>query len=74
MPTQKSYTWATQRVGNTGKVLEECKEGSDLLYRRVFEMPSNVVPAFVEGRRRVIAMQEEESGNSYVEPEIGGIN
>jgi len=57
-----------------GFVQEECWENKTLLYRKTFEMRPNVVPAFVDARRRVIAMQEEESGNNYLEPESGGIN
>ena len=61
----RHYTWGTSRSGNTGKVQEECYEGPDLIYRKVFEMPANVVPAFVEGRRRCVAMSMQEAGHSY---------
>lgn len=71
---KRTYTFGTARTGNTGKVQEECWEAGDLLYRKVYEMPANMVPAFVEARRRVIAMQMLESGNNYVEPESGGVN
>jgi len=37
-------------------------------------MAANVVPAFVEARRRVIAMQMAEAGHSYTDNESGGVN
>lgn len=74
MPTQRSYTWGTQRVGNIGKVQEECWEKGDLLYRKVFEMPAHVVPSFIEGRRRCVAMQMQDSGHNYVDDNSGGIH
>lgn len=70
----RSYSWATKRVGNNGFVLETCTQGSDILYKKEYKMPSNLVPAFVEGRRRVVAMHMQEQGHSYILDLSGGIH
>jgi hypothetical protein len=74
MPMKRSYTWGTMRTGNRGKVQEECWEGPDLIYRKIFEMPANVVPSFVEGRRRCVAMDMRERGNNYTNDDSGGVH
>lgn len=47
-----SFTWSTRREGNVGYVLEESSSG---LKREYGPMPSHVVPAFVQGRRTIVA-------------------
>ena len=74
MTTSRSYTWGQMRVGNIGKVQEECWEAGDLLYRKVFEMPAHVVPSFIEARRRCIAMDMQDQGHPYVVRDSGGIH
>jgi len=74
MTQKRSYSWGTSRVANLGYVREECWEGKTLVYSREVEMAANVVPAFVEARRRVIAMQMAEAGHSYTDNESGGVN
>lgn len=63
--TRVSFTWSTRREGNSGYVLEE---GPDRHHIEYGPMPANVVPAFVEGRRRIVATMAEQHGASYVEP------
>ena len=65
MPQSRSYAWSTSRVANLGYVREECWEGKELIYSREIEMAANMVPAYVEARRRVVAMQMEEKGHSF---------
>lgn len=74
MAGTRSYTWGTARVGNIGKVQEECWTNGDLLYRKIFEMPAHVVPSFIEGRRRCIAMDMRDQGHPYVVKDSGGIH
>lgn len=46
-----SVVWSTKRIGNEGFVLEERSDGT----RHEFgPMPAHIVPAFVEGRRKII--------------------
>jgi len=66
---QRSYTWAARREGNLGYVLETCTEAGEIIYRKEIEMRANVVPSFIEARRRVIAMRMEEKGHKFV-PEL----
>jgi hypothetical protein len=72
--SHRSYTWGTARVGNLGYVKEECWEGETRIYSREFEMQANVVPAFVEARRRVIAMEMEAEGRNFIHDLSGGIH
>lgn len=60
-----SFTWSARREGNSGYVLEQSSSG---LKREYGPMPSHVVPAFVEARRRVVALAAQQAGASYVEP------
>ena len=48
-----SFTWSTRRQGNEGFVLEQSSMGHA---REFGPMPSHVVPAFVQARRRFINM------------------
>lgn len=73
MKTFRNYTWGTSRIANLGFVEETCWEGKRRVYRKEFEMAANLVPAFVEARRRVIAMEMADAGNPYTEDESGGV-
>jgi hypothetical protein len=64
-PPRVSFTWSTRRDGNDGYVLETGPEGHRAEYG---PMPPHIVPAFVQGRRRIVAMQAQRHGASYVEP------
>jgi acetyl-CoA carboxylase beta subunit len=66
---QRSYTWATRREGNLGYVLETCTEAGAIVYQKEIEMRANVVPSFIEARRRCIAMHMEERKHTFV-PEL----
>lgn len=65
---QRSFTWATRREGNQGFVLETCtNELGQVVYQSEVEMAANLVPNYVIGRRRVVAMQAMENQASYLE-------
>ena len=50
-------SWITRRVGNIGYVLEIHRDtNGEIVERFNFELPANQVPAFIEGRKRVIAI------------------
>jgi hypothetical protein len=53
----KQVRWRTHRKGNTGHVLEEHFDtNGERVAKFDWELPANCIPAFLEGRRRVIAM------------------
>lgn len=62
-----SIEWSTRRDGNSGYVLEQRSDGSNTEFG---PMPAHVVPAFVEARRRVIAMMMEREGHTHVDEEF----
>jgi hypothetical protein len=63
-PIRLSFSWSTRREGNDGYVLEQCPTDG---YRKEFgPIPAHTVPAFVIGRRRIIAMLMKRRGASYV--------
>jgi hypothetical protein len=59
-----SFAWLTRREGNNGYVLEQSSRGH---IREFGPMPCHIVPAFVEGRRRIVARSAAEEGLKYVE-------
>jgi hypothetical protein len=61
-----SFTWSARRDVNDGYVLEQGPNGHSIEFG---PMPCNIVTAFVEGRRRIVAMQAEKHGASYVDNE-----
>lgn len=65
--TKISFTWSTRREGNNGFVLEKPEHGPGVEFG---PMPPHIVPAFVEARRRYIAMRASEEGASYVEDDF----
>lgn len=72
---QRSFTWMTRRDGNKGFVLEVCTDHlGQVIYEKEIEMPANHVPNYVIGRRRVVAMEAERNGASYIEDESGSVN
>lgn len=63
MTRRLSFTWSTRRSGNDGYVLEQCGRN----YAKEFgPMPPHAVLAWVNGRRRYIAMLMERMGADYV--------
>ena len=64
MPVSRvSFTWSARRDGNNGWVLEEAGP----LWRKEFgPLPPHTVPAFINARRRLIAMKMEALGAEYV--------
>lgn len=59
-----SVTWSTQRIGNDGYVREEYPDGT---YHVFGPLPAHIVPAFVQGRRRIIETKmNEELGATRV--------
>lgn len=64
--TRIAFTWSTRREGNSGYVLEESETG---IRREYGPMPAHIVPAFVNGRRRIVALEAEKLGASYEELE-----
>ena len=69
--TMVSFTWSTLRERNDGWVLEQGPDGSGGTYNREFgPMPPWVVPAFVEARRKVVALAAEAQGASYVDADV----
>jgi hypothetical protein len=68
-----SFRWSTRREGNDGYVLEEhIDKYGDVVRRIETKMAANVVPAYVEGRRRVVATSAMQNKISYVdEPDYG---
>ena len=62
--TQVSFTWATRREGNSGFVLETGAKGHRIEFG---PMPPHIVPAFVQARRRFVALQAMRHQASYVE-------
>lgn len=52
--TTLSFTWSTRRQGNDGYVLEQSSSGNA---QEFGPMPAHIVPAFVEARRKVIAIR-----------------
>jgi len=63
--TQVSFSWSTRREGNSGFVLETGPQG----HRAEFgPMPAHIVPAFVQSRRRIVALQAAWAGALYVDP------
>jgi len=62
LPTLASFTWSTRRDGNAGFVLERC-EGTQWI-KEFGPMPAHITLAFVESRRRLIAMNMEAEGFS----------
>jgi hypothetical protein len=63
--TSVSFTWSCRRDHNDGYVLEQGPEGHSIEFG---PMPPHTVPAFVQGRRRIVAMMAEKYGASYIEP------
>ena len=59
-----SFAWLTRREGNDGYVLEQSSRGH---IREFGPMTCHIVPAFVEGRRRIVARHAAEEGLKYVE-------
>jgi hypothetical protein len=76
MPAQKlAYVWSAKREGNLGFVRELCTLSDGTVeYDRVYEMPSNVVPAFIAARRRITHYAQLEAGNQHTAEESGTIN
>lgn len=71
--SEVSVTWSTRREGNNGYVLEQYSDGT---HREFGPMPAHIVPAFVDGRRRLIAIRMEMAGHSYVhlvDPDDNGV-
>lgn len=65
-----SIEWAARREGNDGFVLESAV-GSGSSYKREFgPLPPHTVLAFIEARRRLVAIQMERLGADYVTPEL----
>jgi hypothetical protein len=56
-----SFAWLTRRDGNDGYVLEQSSRGH---IREFGPMPCHIVPAFVQGRRRIVARLAAEEGLS----------
>ena len=67
-----SFLWSTRREGNSGYVLEEC---TALNHRIEYgPMPTHIVMAFVEARRRIVAVSAIENGGEPVRgPRANGI-
>ena len=67
-----SVSWSTRREHNDGFVLEvhRNQQGDVLLANEYGPMPSHVVPAFVEGRRRIVAEKALQMQGTYVEEDF----
>lgn len=64
---ERTYRWATRRVGNDGFVMEYYQEPSgSWKYNSFGPMPPSIVLTFVEMRRRVVAIAMKERGANYV--------
>lgn len=61
-----SITWLSRREGNVGFVLERY---SDRTERGFGPMPANIVPAFIEARRKMFQLRMEQNGLSPVSSE-----
>ena len=59
-----SFSWSTRRQGNDGYVLEAASDGRA---REFGPMPPHIVPAFVEARRRLMAIRATELGFDPIE-------
>jgi hypothetical protein len=59
-----SVSWATRREGNDGYVLEEHRNahGQRILRREFGPMRAALVPSFVGGRRKLVAMKAHNMG------------
>ena len=65
-----SVRWSAARDGNIGIVREEhIDRYGDVVNRLQWTMPANTVPAFIQGRRRIVAMKAQEAGASFVDPD-----
>lgn len=62
-----SWSWSTRREGNDGFVLEQRSDGLATEYG---PMPAHIVPAFVEGRRRIIATIAHNANADYIEEDF----
>lgn len=68
MGTRFSFVWEVARVGNDGYVFESVPGTG---YKFQFgPMPPNIVPAFAESRRRLIAMKMKALGVDYVDEDV----
>lgn len=51
-PSPFDFKWSSRREGNSGFVLEECSRvGHSIEFG---PLPPHIVPAFIDGRRRII--------------------
>lgn len=66
-----SFSWSTRREGNEGFVLEQGPLGHSVEFG---PMPTTTVLAFVEARRRFVAMMAEKHKADYVAPDFGYMN
>lgn len=64
--TQVSFTWSTRRHVNDGYVLEQGPEGHSIEFG---PMPCHIVLAFVEARRKLVAMMAETNDAKYIQEE-----
>lgn len=60
-----SISWSARREGNEGWVLETY-EGTDQRPREFGPMRANIVPAFIESRRKMFAMRMERRGHKQI--------
>lgn len=75
MADKVSFRWSTRREGNDGYVLEEhIDRYGDVVHRTETKMAANIVPAYVEGRRRIVATKALEHDATYVEPDYDFLN
>lgn len=71
MADRVSFRWSTRRECNDGYVLEEhIDRYGDVVRRWETKMAANVVPAYVEGRRRLVATKALENDATFVEPDL----
>lgn len=64
MGEQRSISWSARREGNDGYVLETYSDGETP--QEFGPMPANNVPAFIEARRKLVAIRAEKMGFTKV--------